>query len=82
MTAAWRPLPELLLDEPIESDTLPDEAEPALDAEEAVLAAAWAGMAQVAAHTASSAARVYREIVMERLSSGKQSVHRTRVGRR
>jgi hypothetical protein len=39
---------ELLLEPVIESDTLPDEAEPALEADEAKLSA-WAGRAMAAA---------------------------------
>ncbi len=56
--------PELLLDEPIESETLPDEAEPALDAEEAAVLAAWTGRAQAAAKAASRAARERVDMVI------------------
>jgi hypothetical protein len=48
---------ELLLELPIESEMLPDEAEPALDADEAALSA-WAGKVQVAAANARASARV------------------------
>ena len=56
--------PELLLDEPIESETLPDEAEPALEAEEAAVLAAWTGRAQAAAKTASRVARERADMVI------------------
>jgi hypothetical protein len=46
-----------LLEPPIESEMLPDEAEPALDADEAALSA-WAGRVQVAAAHARASARV------------------------
>jgi hypothetical protein len=57
--------PELLLDAPIESDTLPDEAEPALEAEEAAVLAAWAGRAQAAAKRARQTAREREVRVMK-----------------
>jgi hypothetical protein len=48
---------ELLLEPPIESEMLPDDAEPALDADEATLSA-WAGRVHAAAASARASARV------------------------
>jgi hypothetical protein len=54
---------ELLLEPPIESEMLPDEAEPALEADEVKLSA-WTGTAQAAARSAATDARRTKEMVM------------------
>jgi hypothetical protein len=64
-----RLISELLLDAPIESDTLPDEAEPALDAEEAALSACAGGSEQAAAASVRMSARVEVVKVIEFISS-------------
>ena len=57
--------PELSLELPIESEMLPDEAEPALEAEEVKLVA-WLGRAQAAAKAARPRARNRgRKVVLE-----------------
>jgi hypothetical protein len=53
-----------LLEPPIESDTLPDDAEPALEADEATLSAR-AGTAQAATRVAAHIVREMSEMVIQ-----------------